>query len=83
MLTARPEFEDGPPPGETEDVIAALLEAGAAEIAFSPRRLQHILVLAGTHAINVRNLSGQLDEAPSIADWARSRLPWQMDRNRS
>jgi hypothetical protein len=83
MLTATSECDSGQPSGEAEAVVAALLEAGAAEIAVSPRRLQHIFALADTHALSVRSSSRPLTEPHSIADWARSQLPWQTDAIRS
>jgi hypothetical protein len=82
MLTARAEAGIERSSGEAQDLIAALLEAGAAEIAPSPRRLQHIFALADTHAISVRTFSKQSTNL-SIADWAWSQLPWQTDRIRS
>jgi hypothetical protein len=83
MLTARSDFDVGQPCGEAEDVVAPLLEAGAAEIAVSPRRLQHIFALADKHAASVRSLSRRSFESQLTADWARSQLPWQTDPTRS
>ena len=65
---------------DTHDIADVLLEAGAAEIADSPRRLQHILALARRHAAIVGSLQSQAAREQSIADWAWSQLPWRADR---
>jgi hypothetical protein len=82
MLDVQPESGSELSSVESQDVVAALLESGAAEIAVSPRRLQHNFVLADKHATSVRGLPRPPAEAQSITDWARSRLPWQTDRDR-
>jgi hypothetical protein len=64
----------------THDIADVFLEAGAAEIADSPRRLQHIFALAERHAAIVGGSQSQADRAQSIADWAWSQLPWHADR---
>ena len=53
------------------------LEAGATDIAISPRHLQHLFALADRHAALVADDRCQSDEAQSMSEWARSRLPWQ------
>jgi hypothetical protein len=80
MLTERTDSGGEQLSVESHDVVAALLESGAAEIADSPRRLRHILAFAEKHAASVRNLPRRSSEPQSIADWARSQLPWQPDR---
>ena len=82
MLAVRPDSSSEQSSVESQDVVAALLESGAAEIAVSPRRLQHIFVLADRHAASVSSLRRPPAEAQSITDCARSRLPWQTDRDR-
>jgi hypothetical protein len=67
--------------GPSQDVVAALLEAGAADFAHSPRRLQHVFALAERHAAIVADANRQPKPAQSIADWAWSQLPWQTDRH--
>jgi hypothetical protein len=58
------------------DAIDALLEAGACEIASSPRNLLGILAVARRHAaLNSKRLSQTLDLP--IDAWAWSLLPWQ------
>jgi hypothetical protein len=82
MLAVRPGSSSEQSPVESLDVVAMLLESGAAEIAVSPRRLQHIFVLADRHSARVSSFRRPPAEAQSIAAWARSRLPWQTDRDR-
>ena len=82
MLSVRPDSSSEQSPVESQEVVAALLESGAAEIAVSPRCLQHIFVLADRHAASVSSFRRPPTEAKSISDWARSRLPWQTDRDR-
>jgi hypothetical protein len=82
MLTARLDSGSERSSGETLDVVSTLLESGAAEIAVSPRRLQHIFSLAGKHSAGVRPFRRPPIEAQSIMDWAHSQLPWQTDRGR-
>jgi hypothetical protein len=67
--------------GPSQDVVAALLEAGAADFAHSPRRLQLVFALAERHANIVADANRQLNPVQSIADWAWSQLPWQTDRH--
>jgi hypothetical protein len=66
-------------PDESYGVEGAMLEAGAAEVAFSPRHLQHIFVLAAKHATVVAEAERPSRDARSIADWAWSLVPWQAD----
>jgi hypothetical protein len=66
-------------PSDAADVVCALLEAGAAEITNSPRRLDSILALAKKYyAASCESLPSS-NESQSIVDWARSRLPWQLE----
>jgi hypothetical protein len=67
-------------PADTHDIADVLLEAGAAEIADSPRRLQHIFVLAARHAAIVGGSQSRAACEQSIADWGWSQLPWHADR---
>jgi hypothetical protein len=62
---------------DAKDAIDALIEAGAAEIATSPRHLQHIFSLAAKHDAAVANSQQRSEEPPSIANWAWSLLPWK------
>lgn len=78
-LTAGNDSHDDRSSGEIDDVLAALLEGGAAAVAVSPRRLRHIFALADLHAISARSFSSEAAEMQSVADWARSQLPWQSD----
>jgi hypothetical protein len=64
----------------TNAVHCALVEAGAAEISDSPRRLQHVFTLAEKHAAIVRRSLRASAHEQSIADWAWSQLPWQRAR---
>jgi hypothetical protein len=68
------------PSGSSQDVVAALLEAGAVDFAHSPRRLQHVFALAERHAAIAADANRQPNPAQSIADWAWSQLPWQIGR---
>ena len=62
---------------DRQDVVDALFEAGAAEVAFSPRRLQHILVLAERHAADVSSRTRPASGDSSLVEWAWSQVPWQ------
>jgi hypothetical protein len=77
-IAASPETEH--PTNDALDVFGALLEAGAAEVADSPRRLRHVFALAKTHGAMERRASRQPDPGQSITDWAWSQLPWQTSR---
>jgi hypothetical protein len=59
-------------------IAPALREAGAVEIADSPRRLQHVLDLGRRLATNAHFAStGHLLLDQTFDDWAMSLLPWQ------
>ena len=60
---------------DRQDVVDALLEAGSDDIACSPRHLQHLLSLAKQHAA----IRSAMSRHESMAAWARSELPWQVD----
>ncbi|HJQ79018.1 MAG TPA: hypothetical protein VJ828_03640 [Lacipirellulaceae bacterium] len=68
------------PSSPSQNVVAALLEAGAADFAHSPRRLKHVFALAERHAAIAADANPQPNPAQSIADWAWSQLPWQIGR---
>jgi hypothetical protein len=72
---ARPENLRWSP--HTNEVPDALLEAGAAEIVDSPRRLQQVFAVAEKHAAIVRSSLSTSAHEQSIADWAWSQIPWQ------
>jgi hypothetical protein len=60
------------------DVTDALREAGAAEVAYSPRELQPALRLAMRHFSKMQVGVGlQIPADQPLADWAWSLLPWQ------
>jgi hypothetical protein len=60
------------------DVADALREAGAAEVAYSPRELQPALRLAMQHFSKIQVGEGlQIQADQPLADWAWSLLPWQ------
>ncbi|HEY3395604.1 MAG TPA: hypothetical protein VGK58_23080 [Lacipirellulaceae bacterium] len=66
--------------GPSQDAVDALLEAGAADFAHSPRRLQHVFALAERQAAIAAGANRQPNPAQSIAGWAWSQLPWQIGR---
>ena len=63
-----------------QDVADALHEAGAVEIARSPRHLQQVLLLglryASTNTVDIVHRAGVAGDA-FIEEWAWSLLPWQ------
>jgi hypothetical protein len=60
-------------------VVAALREAGAADVVTSPRQLGGILALGERHAsLRATECGGPTPEI-SIADWAWASLPWQAE----
>ena len=69
------------PPSSTDDrqtIDDALMEAGAAEIVHSSRRLHALLVLGRRHASFSAALSQSLQQGkPSVATAAWASLPWQ------
>jgi hypothetical protein len=65
------------PGAGSQDVVDALLEAGAAGISVSPRRLQPILALAERHAADIALQSRSPAADLSLVEWAWSQLPWQ------
>jgi hypothetical protein len=70
-------------PLELDDIIATLFEAGACEVALSPRRLTSIIALAKLrpHSETTTGLTVSGGEVP-LREWAWSRLPWQADQRR-
>jgi hypothetical protein len=60
-----------------QDVVDALVEAGAVEVAVSPRRLQNILAVAERHSADVAERIQPAAGDLSLVEWAWSRLPWQ------
>jgi hypothetical protein len=63
-------------PVECNEVTDALLEAGAAEVAESPRYLQNALALARQHWAPSHDVPPFSTPQP-LVEWARSLLPWQ------
>ena len=63
--------------GKRHDVVSALLEAGAVDVADSPRHLHSFLAIAERHrAIVATNTAPSAENLP-LLEWARSLLPWQ------
>jgi hypothetical protein len=63
--------------GKPPDVVSALLESGAIDVAESPRHLHNLLAISERH-----RAIAAIDSAPSardgsLAEWAKSLLPWQ------
>jgi hypothetical protein len=58
------------------DASDALREAGASEIAPSPRQIDGLLALAERHAA-IDRASYLRADPPSLTEWAWSLLPWQ------
>jgi hypothetical protein len=67
-------------PQQRDIVVVALQEAGACEVAVSPRRIEAIVALAQNHSITATS-SAKSDDLP-LRDWAWSRLPWQAVQGR-
>jgi hypothetical protein len=66
------------PSGDREALSAALREAGAADVVYSPRQIRPILTLGQRHAASCRNAEPDHPGATqSFEDWAWSLLPWQ------
>ncbi|MCI0332844.1 MAG: hypothetical protein L0228_06440 [Planctomycetes bacterium] len=59
------------------EAASALREAGAMEIAQSPRQLQHVLQFARCYSSKRRMGLGQSGADQSIEEWAWALLPWQ------
>jgi hypothetical protein len=62
---------------DRQDVVDALIEAGALEVAVSRRRLQRLLALKEWHWADVAARIEQTAGDLSLVEWAWSRLPWQ------
>jgi hypothetical protein len=60
-------------------IAAALREAGAIDIADSPRRLQNAIQIGLLHTASTKqtDISSRRD-GQSLEDWSRSLLPWQV-----
>lgn len=59
------------------EVASVLREAGVAEIALSPRQLQHVLLFAKCYWSKRRMRIGRSGADHSIEEWAWALLPWQ------
>jgi hypothetical protein len=63
--------------GKRDDVVSALLEAGAVDVADSPRHLHSFLAIAERHRALVATNKAAYAENLPLLEWARSLLPWQ------
>jgi len=63
-------------------VIDALWEAGATEVAESPRYLHGILEVGRRHSERCSEFASAYAESQPIADWAWAALPWQDPQSR-
>lgn len=59
------------------DVIDALREAGALEVAQSPRHMRQVLTLADRHWAESDQHTATDSAEQSLTEWVASRLPWQ------
>jgi hypothetical protein len=66
---------------QREEIFEVLLEAGACEVASSPRQLRSIVNLA-RHHVNSLAAATAPDAAKPLVEWARDHLPWQADGRR-
>jgi hypothetical protein len=66
--------------GDAQDIVGALLEAGAAGVTDSPRRINSILALAEKYSEVRCHRLRPTNEDQSIVDWAWAQLPWQSER---
>jgi predicted TIM-barrel fold metal-dependent hydrolase len=62
---------------DRQNVVDALIEAGARGVAVSPRRLQHILALSERHWADVALGMEPAQSNLSLVEWAWCQLPWQ------
>jgi hypothetical protein len=62
---------------DRQEAVNSLLEAGAVDVADSPRHLQPILALGQRHCDRVAICPGIAVPSPSFAEWAQSLVPWQ------
>jgi len=68
----------GPRGGESlQEILDALREAGALEVAESPRRLNSLLELAGRHTRATAEAETITAENASFVERVRATLPWQ------
>jgi hypothetical protein len=77
-LCRRADCDPASQTGQRDDLVAALREAGASEIATSPRRLESVLALA----LNTMTASRKWARRPrgdSLVEWAWASLPWQSE----
>ena len=65
-------------PDKRHDVVGALLEAGAVDVADSPRHLHSFLAIAERHRVLVATNKAPSTENLPLLEWARSQLPWQV-----
>jgi hypothetical protein len=59
------------------DIVAALMEAGAVDVADSPRYLQSVMAIAQRHLDRTAADSRFSAVDQPLVEWARSLLPWQ------
>lgn len=62
---------------ERDDIAGALLAAGVAEFADSPRRLQRVLRFGRQHAARMSHRAKMPSGIAGIEAWAWTLLPWQ------
>jgi hypothetical protein len=77
LLSAHEESWPVAQAGKGHDVISALLEAGAVDVADSPRHLHSFLAIAERHRALVATNKGPSAENLPLLEWARTLLPWQ------
>jgi hypothetical protein len=59
------------------EIAEALFEAGATEVATSPRYLQHVLRAARRHWAAMKRSATPSANQLALVEWAQSFLPWQ------
>ena len=62
---------------ERRDIVAALVEAGAATVVNSPRQLAPLVAMGRRYAAMVAKNSTSDGRNQPFSEWAMSRLPWQ------
>lgn len=75
-LARPPSTRATPPRNNRQDALDAVIEAGACDVALSPRHLRGILALGRRHANRLAARPTMPDDR-SITAWAWASLPWQ------
>jgi hypothetical protein len=76
-LSTQAESWSDDPTAARQDVVSALLEAGASGLVDSPRHLHPVQTIAKRRATTEASAGPAADGNSSLVEWALNLLPWQ------